>query len=500
MAERRSRRILAGTLAALLLISLVVVLPGREAEGAGANPVVPDSGALLGMYGKPKNGDWTKAGVKARFNRLESLAGRTFDIGHYYYGFTSRFPTWRERWHRNNGRVPLVSWDARTSTQVTSGQHDATIRARADNVKAHKDPVLIRYGWEMAEGVNHAAAGSAAQFKAAWRHIVSIFRSRGADNAQFVWCPTAWSFHSGAAQQYYPGDAWVDWICADGYNWAPRRAGDPWREFEEIFDAFYSWASLRNKPLMVGEFGVQERSAGQKGDWFRAIPQTLQNEFPAIKAIVYFDSNNPYPWWMDTTASSVAGFKEMALDPYLNDGLWFQSGFERRLSDFPQRRRVTIDTGQGNNSGSPSAVARAAGTSSFLQANLGGSHDAMCVATSVKLSSVASKATILRFQSSNLRPIGRLFVEPGTRELWVRSEMKGIKRATGARLALGRWYEVELCGSIGAGGSWQVYLDGSKVLDWQVANGGMLIRQFRLGQSGAATFVMRFDDVVARIP
>ena len=347
MAEGRFRRTLAGVLAVPLLISLVVALPGPEADGAGTNPVVPEYGALLGMYGKPKDGDWTKAGVQRRFNKLESLAGRSFDIGHYYYGFTAAFPTWRERWHRDNGRVPLVSWDARTSTQVTAGQHDATIRARADNVKAHQDPVLIRYGWEMSEGVNHAAAGSASEFKAAWKHIVSIFRSRGANNAQFVWCPTAWAFHTGRAQQYYPGDDCVDWICADGYNWAPRKAGDPWRGFGEIFDAFYSWGAPRNKPLMVGEFGVQEGTAGRKANWFRAVPQTLQNEYPDIKAIVYFDSDNPYPWWMDTSSSAVAGFKDMALDPYLNDGLAFQSGFDHGFSDFPKKKNVTIDNAAG---------------------------------------------------------------------------------------------------------------------------------------------------------
>ncbi len=500
MAEGRFRRTLAGVLAVPLLISLVVVLPGPKADGAGTNPVVPEYGALLGAYGKPKDGDWTKAGVQRRFNKLESLAGRSFDIGHYYYGFTATFPSWRERWHRDNDRVPLVSWDAKTSTQVTAGQHDATIRARADNVKAHQDPVLIRYGWEMAEGVNHAAAGSATEFKAAWKHIVSIFRSRGANNAQFVWCPTAWSFHSGGAQQYYPGDEWVDWICADGYNWAPRKAGDPWREFGEIFDAFYSWGAPRNKPLMVAEFGVQEGTAGRKADWFRAVPQTLQNEYPDIKAIVYFDSDNPYPWWMDTSSSSVVGFKDMALDPYLNDGLTFQSGFDRGFADFPKKKNVTIDNGQGDDSGSPSAMARAAGTAAYLQGNFGGAYDAMCVATSVKLSAASTNATLMRLQNSNVRPIGRLFVKPGTRELWVRTDMTGKKRATGVTLSLNRWYDIEFCGSVGPDGSWQVYVDGSQALDWQVANGGWLIRQFRLGQSGAGSFVVRYDDVAAQIP
>ena len=71
VAERRSRRTLAGVLAVLLLISVVAVLPGPQAEGADSNPVVPEYGALLGMYGKPKDGDWTKAVVQRRFTHLE---------------------------------------------------------------------------------------------------------------------------------------------------------------------------------------------------------------------------------------------------------------------------------------------------------------------------------------------------------------------------------------------------------------------------------------------
>ena len=308
----------AALLALLLMFGLASLL-APQAEASGSS-VAPEDGALLGMYGKPKDGDWTKAGVQRRFNHLESLAGRTFDIGHYYYQFTAAFPSWRESWHRDNGRVGYISWDAKPSAQIRSGQHDGTIRAAADRVEAFGDPLLIRYAWEMAEGVNHADAGTPDDFKAAWRRIVDTFRDRGATNAEFVWCPTAWAFHTGGAQQYYPGDDYVDWICADGYNWAPGKKGDSWREFGEIFDAFYSWASPRNKPLMVGEFGVQEGTAGRKANWFRNIPSTLQNEYPDIKALVYFDSDNPYPWWSDTTASSVTGFKDMAKSPYLNVG------------------------------------------------------------------------------------------------------------------------------------------------------------------------------------
>src|SRR5947208_885142 len=83
------------------------------------------------------------------------------------------------------------------------------------------------------------------------QRIVTIFRNQGADNVRWVWCPNAWAFNDGTAQQFYPGDDFVDWTCADGYNWAPGRPRGQYPPFMDIFQGFYGWASLKNKPIMV---------------------------------------------------------------------------------------------------------------------------------------------------------------------------------------------------------------------------------------------------------
>ena len=115
-------------------------------------------------------------------------------------------------------------------------------------------------------------------------------------NVSWVWCPNAWGFHTGEAQKFYPGDEYVDWICANGYNWAPGRQGDEWRPFEWIFQHFYDWAVGRGKPLMIGEFGVQERKPGEKAEWLRDAADVLKTKFPEIKAIVYFNVKKRYDW------------------------------------------------------------------------------------------------------------------------------------------------------------------------------------------------------------
>src|SRR5438105_15657730 len=81
-------------------------------------------------------------------------------------------------------------------------------------------PVFIEWFPDMDTS---SLAVSPASFVSAWRHVHDIFAARGATNAVWVWCPSAPGFASSTAQAYYPGDTYVDWACADGYNWAPRQ-------------------------------------------------------------------------------------------------------------------------------------------------------------------------------------------------------------------------------------------------------------------------------------
>ncbi|MDQ4142865.1 MAG: hypothetical protein M3198_03830, partial [Actinomycetota bacterium] len=150
--------------------------------------------------------------------------------------------------------------------------------------------------------------------------------AQGATNALWTWCPTAYGFTSGAAQRYYPGDAYVDWICSDGYNWAPGRPDAQWRSFKEIFKDFYTWGAARNKPLMVGETGTEERNAGEKAGWYSGIVPAMK-DYPAMKALIYFDTATTdlaggwFEWRPDTSNSAYNAYIGMAREPYLNQTL-----------------------------------------------------------------------------------------------------------------------------------------------------------------------------------
>lgn len=307
----------------VLVLAVVSPLSSRWLTSANAtlsNVPLPASGkAYFGTY-TPPTGTWTAVNQRNAYLDLERDIGRTLDIAQLFYRWNGSFPGWWEPWQLDGGRIPLIAWAGYDTDAINSGSQDALIRARADAVKALGRPVFIRWGSEMDGTSNASWSKSPSKFIAAWQHIVSIFRARGATNVSWAWCPTAYGFVSGAAQPYYPGDSNVDWICSDGYNWAPGRSGDPWRSFAQIFQSFYTWGSARGKPMLVAEYGVQERAAGEKAAWFTAAGVALRTQFPNIRAVVYFDTRRDYDWRVRTSSSSLAAFGAMGRDPYFMQG------------------------------------------------------------------------------------------------------------------------------------------------------------------------------------
>jgi hypothetical protein len=301
--------------------------PAAETTTSTTLPAQEVSGVLLGAATTPEIR--TLDAEKSAVTDLEHLIGRTLDINHDFYTWDQPFPTETERWDLQTGRIPMISWNGRgvTTAEIAAGNDDALIKQRAKATKALGKPVLIRWFWEMDGNKKAEFAGTPAQYVAAWRHIVTTFRHEGADNVRWVWCPNASAFNDGYAQQFYPGDDFVDWTCADGYNWAPGRAGDKYRSFQDIFTGFYGWASLQKKPIMVGEFGVQERNPGDKAQWILDARDAIKRDFPLLRAVIYFDSNKDYDWRLTTSDSAVEAFKQMANDP------WFNLGVNRRLSN-----------------------------------------------------------------------------------------------------------------------------------------------------------------------
>lgn len=312
----------AAVLLGLGLLSSASPSPSAVARPHAEPAVAVVAGAYLGAYVQPDG--WSKAEVKEAITRLESNLGRRLDVSHLFYAWDGNFPNWKERWDLRKGRIPMISWRGTSLDAVLDGSHDELIRSRADRLGNLDGPVLLRWFAEMDAVVWEREIGSPERFIRAWRYVHALVAERGATNVEWVWCPNAYAFDTGEAESFYPGDAYVDWICADGYNWAPERDGAAWASFESIFSSFYAWAAERGKPLMVGETGVLERDPREKAAWLSAIGATLETSYPAIEALVYFDSEATsnqggwFDWRVDTSGSSFEAFKSLAAAAYFN--------------------------------------------------------------------------------------------------------------------------------------------------------------------------------------
>lgn len=282
-------------------------------------PGIPARGAYFGAWVRPQS--FSQAGQIEAIDTLQSQIGRRLDIVHTYLTWQAAFPTVSDLTALRQGSTLLVSWTGDDSRTVRSGADDSIIRARADAIKATGKPIFLEWRWEMDRPNLSGTVGSPADFIAAWKHVRAIFAQQHVNNVAWVWCPTAKGFQAGGnAAAYYPGDAEVDWICADAYP-----PPGPYQSFSDTVQPFLSWASQHRKPIMIGEFGVpQSYLPQQRAQWLSAAAQTARDD-PQIKALVYFDSNavGSVPadaFALGADSAALQAFRVIADSRYFNPG------------------------------------------------------------------------------------------------------------------------------------------------------------------------------------
>jgi hypothetical protein len=290
--------------------------------------LVPQRGALLGAW-VDDVGHWVNdATAEAGVARLEQQLGRKLNIDQHYYGWTEQFPTGLERGDLANGRIPLISWGGPALGSVVSGANDAMIRARADSIRALGSPVFLRWAWEMNgnwspyDGTHSTAwgpTGGPRMYVQAWRRIHTLFAQEGATNVVWVWSPNgsdvpaqSWNHWS----RYYPGDAYVDWVGVDAYNWGNSQPWSSWSSLSSMIAPIYADYGAR-KPIMVAETASTEQG-GDKAAWLKSVQSSLQSQFPSVAALVYFDQSKETNWRVDSSPATLAAFRALASDPYFN--------------------------------------------------------------------------------------------------------------------------------------------------------------------------------------
>jgi len=228
------------------------------------------------------------------------------------------------------GAFPLISMGSGTVPlqEIASGTStwDAAMKSWAEEVATYKKPLFLRWDWEMnlrpTEELpwTEQVATAPEVFVKAWQKFHDITEAAGASNITWVWCPNVSFTGSTSLNSLYPGNAYVDWTCMDGYNWGTNPLQpDEWKTFAQVFGKTYNEvASLApNKPLMIGETASTE-VGGNKGQWVtNALTREIPLTFPNIKALVWFNwnikkgvSGQRMDWPIESSATSEAAFAQ----------------------------------------------------------------------------------------------------------------------------------------------------------------------------------------------
>jgi hypothetical protein len=250
-----------------------------------AGPVAPPpSGAYLGAWVRPES--LTQPGRIAAVSTLERALGRRLDIVNTYRRMDDPLVTDSDLTFSQQGATLMLSWAGEDTRAITMGRFDRTIREQAARVRTFGRPVLLRFRWEMDRSGLAASMWSPADYVAAWTHLRDLFRAERADNASWVWCPTAEGFATGRAGAFYPGDDQVDWICVDVY------AAAKFAPLGDLLRPYLRWTAQHpRKPAMIGEFGVARAwGTEQRAAWLRNAALVVKAN-PQIRAVLYFESD-----------------------------------------------------------------------------------------------------------------------------------------------------------------------------------------------------------------
>lgn len=240
---------------------------------------------------------------------------------------------------RQAGYLPVISWGSDQAAiaapqpgfqlaRITGGAFDGYLHAWATAAAAWGHPLYLRFDWEMnfpsAPYSERNNGNQPGDFVAMWRHVHDVFVGAGATNVKWVWCPHASTPSSQPLAGLYPGNAYVDWVGLDGYNWGSTpNVGDDggWRTFDQIFSASLGQLAelAPTKPVMIGEMASTERG-GSKPAWIANAFGSIGTD-PSIGAVIWFNKNADHmDWPIESSPAAQSAFAAAIAAPSYDTG------------------------------------------------------------------------------------------------------------------------------------------------------------------------------------
>lgn len=228
---------------------------------------------------------------------------------------------WTEK-HHANWTEKQLGWK-----NIASGRYDeSVIDPQARRIKAYGKTVFFSFDQE-ADFRIPEGAGTPEEYVAAYRHLHDRFRELGVTNVVWVWTVSGWLGNAATMKALYPGDAYVDWIGMDQYNYYLCHKSPDWLDFGRSQRPSYDWLRANvsaDKPVMLAEFATapDPERPGRQRDWYARIPEVAPT-LPEAKAYVHWNRAVPGPG-CDLTVNSgpgLDGYREAGLAPYFRQPL-----------------------------------------------------------------------------------------------------------------------------------------------------------------------------------
>lgn len=244
--------------------------------------------------------------------QLEDSLHIDFPFMHIYTAWGSnpeqQFPSRKVEEIVSLGSIPVITWepwlsafsddanprirksdvrDKNGMADIAKGYYDFYLKDWAKDLKKIQSPVLIRMGHEMNDPFRYPWGphnNTAAEFKAAWRHVLDVFRKEGVQNALWIWSPHP---AYGYFHEFYPGDAFVDYVGIGTLNYGNVANWSKWWTFKEIFGKYYPQLSSFKKPILLTEFASLGFGGNRKQWYFEALNQMPKN-YPLVKGLLFF--------------------------------------------------------------------------------------------------------------------------------------------------------------------------------------------------------------------
>jgi hypothetical protein len=313
--------------AVLLLLAVLAAGASASADGRAAvsSPPLPRFlwGAWIGTQFTGTRPPWDWAPVTDFEAR--NAGRRHVSVLHWGVGtpWDHDFNYWLGPFNlvQNAGAISLVDMITGSVAlrKIANGAYDPALRKWAGEAAAWGNPFLLRFDFEMngqwfkwgtRPRVNRNTPGD---FVAAWRHLHRLFVHAGATNVLWVWCPNVDPYHQMTGMgRLYPGNAYVDWTCLDGYNF-----GRPWTSFTKLYASSYDRIRqiAPSKPMLLGEVASTGRY-GSKPHWIRGMFHAFGTRFRHIRGFLWWDEygshhpGHPGDWPVETSKAASAAFSK----------------------------------------------------------------------------------------------------------------------------------------------------------------------------------------------